>query len=60
VNPSFTIENWKGDGKVDVLLNGSKANFRMAKEGSSLLVWVQKTLTQETNFSIRSENTHKH
>ena len=54
INPAITIENWKGNDRLEVLLNGSKASFRAVKEGSSLLVWVQKTLNQETKISIQS------
>jgi hypothetical protein len=55
VNPAFTIENWKGDDKVEVLINGKKVSANTAKEGNSLLVWIPVTLNQETNLVIRSE-----
>jgi hypothetical protein len=54
VNPSFTIENWKGSEKAEVLINGSKVNAKTAKEGNSLLVWIPAAINQETNIVIRS------
>ncbi|MFH0756145.1 MAG: hypothetical protein V2B15_02520 [Bacteroidota bacterium] len=58
LNPTFTIENWKGDDKVEILFNGSKVDNQTAKEGKSLLVWIPTTIDQETNIIIRSLNMH--
>ena len=52
INPTFTIKNWKGEGKVQVLLNGSKADIRLAREGNSLLIWVRAAINKETTISI--------
>jgi len=54
VNPTFTIENWKGDYKAEVLVNGNKVGAKTAKEGNALLVWIPATINQETNLVIRS------
>jgi hypothetical protein len=54
MNPCFTIENWKGDDKSEVLVNGRKVNAKTAKEGNSLLVWFQASIYQETTIIIRS------
>jgi len=56
VNPTFTIENWKGDDKVEVLFNGRKVDIITAKEGTLLLVWIPTTIDKETNILIRSIN----
>ena len=54
VNPAFTIENWKGSDKAEVLVNGIKVEAKTAKAGNALLVWFQATINQETNIVIRS------
>jgi hypothetical protein len=54
VNPTFTIENWKGSNKAEVHVNGSKVDVQTAKEGNSLLVWIPASLIQETTILIRS------
>ena len=54
VNPAFTVENWKGDDKAEVLVNGIKVVAKTAKEGNSLLVWIPAMFNQETNIFIRS------
>ncbi len=54
VNPTFTIENWKGGDKAEVLINSNKVDAKTAREGNSLLVWIPATINQETNFVIRS------
>ena len=56
VNPAFTIENWKGSDKAEVLVNGIKVDAKTAKVGNSLLVWIPVTLNQETNLVIHSLN----
>ena len=52
VNPTFSIENWKGDDKAEILINGSKVDAKTAKEGSSLLVWIQVSIIQDTEIAI--------
>jgi hypothetical protein len=54
VNPAFTIENWKGDDKAEVLVNGIKVAAKTAKEENSLLIWIPAIVNQETNILIRS------
>jgi hypothetical protein len=54
VNPAFTIENWKGSDKAEVIVNGSKVNAKTAKEGNSLLVWFPASFNHEINILIRS------
>jgi len=54
MNPCFTIENWIGDDKSEVLVNGSKVSAKTAKEGNSLLVWFPASICQETTIIIRS------
>lgn len=56
VNPTFTIENWKGNDKAEVFVNGNKADAKTAKEGSSLLVWIQDSFNQETKITITDTN----
>ena len=52
VNPTFTIEDWKGSNKVQLLLNGNRMEVRSAREGNSLLVWVRSTIDKETTITI--------
>jgi len=52
LNPAFTIENWKGDDKAEVLVNGNKVDAKTAKEGSSLLIWIEISINQEAEISI--------
>lgn len=52
VNPTFTIENWKGNDKAEVFVNGNKADAKTAKEGSSLLVWIPASINQTTEIAI--------
>jgi hypothetical protein len=53
VNPTFTIENWKGNDKAEVLVNGSKVEAKTAKEGKSLLVWIPGTFNKPAQISIQ-------
>jgi len=53
VNPAFTIVNWKGSDKAEVLVNGSKVEAKTAKEGNSLLVWFPAELTTPTEVTIK-------
>ncbi len=52
VNPTFTIENWKGDDKVRVLISGNKVIARTALEGHSLLVWIPVSISNPSEISI--------
>jgi hypothetical protein len=60
VNPAFTLENWKGDSQVEVFLNGIRSDFKAAKEGNALLIWIPATITQKTNVLIRPINDPEH
>lgn len=53
VNPTFTIENWKGNDKAEVFVNGNKADAKTAKEGSSLLVWIETSIKNVAEISIQ-------
>jgi hypothetical protein len=53
VNPTFSIENWKGCDKAEVLINGSKVNAKTAREGNLLLVWIPGTFNKPTQISIQ-------
>lgn len=56
VNPTLTIENWKGTTNVEVELDGKKVEAKMAKEGNSLLVWIPATISKTTEISIHTTN----
>ena len=52
INPTITIENWRGDNNADVLMNGNQIKVRTAKEGNSLLVWIPAIISEKTNITI--------
>jgi len=52
VNPTITIENWQADEDTEVLINGSKVASKTAKEGNSLLVWIEASFNQLSEITI--------
>ncbi len=52
INPTFIIENWKSNAYAEILINGNKVIAKTAKEGNSLLVWIETSISQPTEISI--------
>jgi hypothetical protein len=56
VNPSLEILNWAGNTSITLKLNNVALNpgsdYAVAKQGSSLLVWINRTLTAAATLEI--------
>ena len=53
INPTITIENWKGNANVEVWIDGKKAHIKTAKEGNSLLIWIQTVISKQSAIIIK-------
>jgi hypothetical protein len=60
INPAIEVRNWEGDGTLRIAIDGVAqrpgTDYIAAMEGSSLLVWFQRTFTHQAAIEVLSDS----